>query len=132
MNFVNNNNRYRQNNRNNTPNKENHHHGNDHNRSDSPSSEPLISSEPIVKHTFKELKINLTNPDITPEQERKFRNLIDEFGDVFAVSNAELPGMDRLKFKIHINGRYFRAVAYERVYKTKVWKYHYSRLSIEL
>jgi len=66
-NFVNNNNRYRQHNRNNTHHIENHHHGNGHNHNDSPSTDPLISSEPIVKHTFDELKIQLTNPDITPE-----------------------------------------------------------------
>jgi len=101
-NFVNNNNRYRQQNRNNTHNTENHHHGNGHNHGDFLSSEPLISSEPVMKHTFEELKIKLTNPDITQEQELKFRNLIDAFGDVFAVSNAELPGMDRLKFKINV------------------------------
>jgi len=53
----------------------------------------LIYSDFLVKHTFDELKIKLTNPTITPDQEVKFRRLIDEFGDVFAVSNAELPGM---------------------------------------
>jgi len=101
--FVNNNYRHRQNNRNNTHNIENPHHGSGHNHSDSLSSEPLISSIPSVKHTFEELKIKLTNPAITPEQETKFRSLIDEFGDVFAVSNTELPGMDRLKFKINVH-----------------------------
>jgi len=100
---VNNNNRYRQQNRNSTHNIENHHHGNGHNHNDSLFSEALISSEPFVKHTFDELKIQLTNPDITPEQVSKFRRLIDEFGDVFAVSNAELPGMDRLKFRINVH-----------------------------
>jgi len=100
---VNSNNRYRLQNGNNTHNNKNHHHGNGHNHSDSPSSEPLISSEPIVKHTFKKMKIKLTNLDITPEQELKFHNLIDEFVYVFAVSNAELPGMDRLKFKINVH-----------------------------
>jgi len=42
---------------------ENHHH---QNHSDSPVSEPLI------KHTYDELKISLTNPAITPEQELNF------------------------------------------------------------
>jgi len=100
---VNNNNRYRQQNRNSTHKTENHHHVNGHNHSDSPTSELLISSEPMVKHTFEKFKIKLTNPDITPEQELRFRKLIDEFGDVFAVSNAELPRMNRLKFMINVH-----------------------------
>jgi len=45
----------------------------------------LISSELLIKHTFEDLKIKLTNPAITVEQEAKFRNLIAEFGDVFAI-----------------------------------------------
>jgi len=61
---------------------------------------PVI--EPIVKHTYEELKICLTNPAITPEQQAKFRAFIDEFGDIFAVHNSELTGTDRLKFTINI------------------------------
>jgi len=57
MNFVNNHNRYRQQNRNNTHNTENHPHGIGHNHCDSPNSEPLNSSEPVVRHTLNELKI---------------------------------------------------------------------------
>jgi len=92
----------------------NHHHGNGHTHSDFPSSELLITSEPIVKHTFKNLKIKLTNPATNPEQEAKFRNLIDEFGDVFALSNMELPGMDLLKFKlsVHLNACLIRQRPY--------------------
>jgi len=56
----------------------------------------------LIKHTYDELKISLTNTAITPEQEQKFRALINEFGDIFAVSNAELTGTDRLKFTINI------------------------------
>jgi len=99
MSFVNNNNRHRQNNRNNAHSIKNHHHKDGHNHSDSFSSEPLVSFDYSVNHIFDELKIKLTNPAITPEQEVKFRSLIDDFGDVFAVFNAELPRMDRLKFK---------------------------------
>jgi len=95
-NFVNNNNRYRQQNRNYAHNTDNHHHGKVHNHNDSP------TSEPKVKHTF-EVKIKLTSPDITPEQAGKFRRMIDEFGDVFAISNAELLGMDRLPFRINVH-----------------------------
>jgi len=72
---------------------ENHLH---QNHSDSPASEPLI------QNTYDELKISLTNPAITPEQQFKFRALIDEFGDIFAVNNSELLGTDRLKFTINI------------------------------
>jgi len=100
---VNNNNRYRQQNKNSTHNTENHHYGNGHNHNDSFTSELLIYSEPVVKLTFEELKNKLTNPDITPEQELRFCRLIDEFGNVFAVSNAELPGIDRLKFRINVH-----------------------------
>jgi len=49
------------------------------------------------------LKIKLTNHAISSDQEVKFRSLNNEFGDVFTVSNAELPGMDRLKFKINLH-----------------------------
>jgi len=66
------------------------------NHRDSPTSEPLI------KHTYDELKISLTNPAITPEQQQKCRALIYEFGDIFAVNNSELLGTDRLKFTINI------------------------------
>jgi len=72
---------------------ENHHH---QNHSDSPTPEPLI------KHTYGELKICLTIPAITPEQQLKFRALIDEFGDIFAVNISELTGTDRLKITINI------------------------------
>jgi len=44
----------------------------------------------------------LTNTAITLEQELKFCALIDELGDIFAVSNAELTDTDRLKFTINI------------------------------
>jgi len=60
---------------------ENHHH---QNHSDSPTSEPLI------KHTFDELKICLTNTVLTLEQQLKFVGLIDEFGNIFAINNSEL------------------------------------------
>jgi len=56
----------------------------------------------LIKHTYDELKICLTNPAITPEQQLNFRALIDEFGDIFAVNNSELTGTDRLKFTINI------------------------------
>jgi len=58
--------------------------------------------EPVIKHTYDELNICLTNPAITPEQQLRFRALIDEFGDIFAVNNAELTGTGRLKFDINI------------------------------
>jgi len=72
---------------------ENHHH---QNHSDSPVSETLI------KHTYDELKASLTNPAIKLEQQLKFRALIDEFGDIFAVYNSELTETNRLKFTINI------------------------------
>jgi len=66
---------------------ENHHY---QNHSDSPTSERLI------RHTYDELKICLTNRAMTPGKQLKFRASIDEFGDIFAVNNSELTGMDRL------------------------------------
>jgi len=72
---------------------ENHHH---QNRSDS------FISKSLIRHTYDELKISLTNPAITPEQELKFCALIDEFGDNFAVNNSEHTGTKRLKFTINI------------------------------
>jgi len=71
---------------------ENHHH---QNHIGSP---PL---EPLIKHTYDDLKICLTNPAITLKQQLKFRALIDEFGDIFAINNSELTGTDRLKFTIN-------------------------------
>jgi len=60
---------------------ENHHH---QNHSDS------LTFEPLIKHTYDELKISLTNRAITPEQQLKFSALIDEFGGIFAVNNSIL------------------------------------------
>jgi len=56
----------------------------------------------LIRHSHDELKINLINPGITPDQQSKFSALIDEFGDIFAGDNAELTGTDRLKFTINI------------------------------
>jgi len=56
----------------------------------------------LIQHTYEELKISLTNTAITPEHELKFRALIDEYGDICAVTNEELMGTDRLKFTINI------------------------------
>jgi len=72
---------------------ENHHY---QNHSDSPVFELLI------KHKYDELKISLTNPAITPEQQLNFCALIDEFGDIFAVNNSQPTRTDRLKFTINI------------------------------
>jgi len=56
----------------------------------------------VIKHTYEELKIHLTNPAITPKQKAKLCRLFYEFGDIFALSNEELPGTNRLQFKINI------------------------------
>jgi len=96
-------------------NTENHHH---QNHDDSP------TSEPVSKHTYDEFKICLNNPAITPEQQLKFRALIDEFGDVFAINNSELTGTDRLKFTIYIqhNARPIRQrpYSYSREARVKI------------
>jgi len=95
---------------------ENHLH---QNHSDSPISEPLI------KHTCEDLKISLTNPAITREQELKFRAIIYEFGDIFAMNNSELTGTDRLKFTINIQ---------QDTRPIRLWPYSYfqeARVEIE-
>jgi len=76
----------------------------------------------LIKHTYDELKIGLTNTAITPEQELKFRALIDIFGDTFAVTNAELNGTNRLKFKINIqqDARPIRQRAYSYSQEARV------------
>jgi len=55
----------------------------------------------LIKHTYDELKICLTNPAITPEQQLKFGVLI-KFGVIFAIIISELTGTNRLKFTINI------------------------------
>jgi len=56
----------------------------------------------LIKHTYDELKLKLTNAAITPEQELDFRALIDEFGEVFALVNEDIPKTNRMQFKIHM------------------------------
>jgi len=56
----------------------------------------------VIKHTFEELKIKIENPDITPDELEKFRALITEFGDVLAMSNAEIEGTYLLEYEIQV------------------------------
>jgi len=46
--------------------------------------------------------LKLKNPDLTEEEKQRFKELIGEFGDVFAPSNMELEGTDILKYHIHV------------------------------
>jgi len=81
----------------------NRNQGNYHNHDDSLLSEPSIyEKRPSDKHTYEELKLLITNPEITPEQEAKFKRLINEFGEIFALTNKELPGTDIFEFKIDV------------------------------
>jgi len=89
---------------------------------------PLIpASKPDVrKHTFEELKLTLTNPAITPAQKNQFWSLIEEFGDIFALNNAEFPGTDRLEFKINMQQNFRpirqRPYSYSQEARTKIEK----------
>jgi len=56
----------------------------------------------VPKHTFEELNLKLANSAITLEQEAEFRGLIEEFENIFALNNEELPGTDRVEFKINL------------------------------
>jgi hypothetical protein len=58
---------------------------------------------PKPKHTFKDLGITLTNEKLTPQQKLDFENLVNDYGDVFALSNSELEGTDVLQYEIHVS-----------------------------
>jgi len=55
-----------------------------------------------IHHEYDELKLKLKNPEVTEQVKQRFKELISEFGDVFALSNMELEGIDILKYDIHV------------------------------
>src|SRR5258708_32709982 len=55
-----------------------------------------------IKHTFEELKMEITNDEITADQRERFKNLINQYGDIFALKNSELGGTDILEYEIHL------------------------------
>src|SRR6266568_2508976 len=57
---------------------------------------------PKPKYTFEDLKIKLENPDLSDEQIEQFKQLINQFGDVFALENSELEGTDVLEYEIQV------------------------------
>jgi len=46
--------------------------------------------------------LKLENPDLTNQKRQKFKKLIGEFGDVFALSKMELEGTHILEYDIHV------------------------------
>jgi len=67
---------------------------------------PLILPEEKVHksihHKYDELKLKLENPELTEHDKQRFKELISEFGDVFALSNMELKGTDTLEYDFHV------------------------------
>jgi len=130
--FVNNNTlRYDRNNVHNDRNySDNHHHCNTPNHSELSTTEPFVDTKPIHKHTYEELKINLTNPAVTPEEEARFRALIEEYGDIFALDNTELPGTNRMEFKINMQND-ARPVAYTQEARAEIEKQTQGLLAVK-
>jgi len=55
-----------------------------------------------IKHTFEELNIEIKNEEITEDQKLKFKQLINSFGDVFALTNGEIEGTDLMEYEIQM------------------------------
>jgi len=55
-----------------------------------------------IHHTYEELDLKIDNPELTDEDRQKFKNLGNEYGDVFALSNMELEGTDIIEYDIHV------------------------------
>ena len=69
-----------------------------------------------LKRTFEELGFNLDDTDLTPDEKLRFKSVIEEFSDVFCLSNAELSGIVlgklELKLKPGADVKYSRARIY--------------------
>ena len=69
-----------------------------------------------LKRTFEELGFNLDDTDLTPDEKLRFKSVIEEFSDVFCLSNAELSGIVlgklELKLKPGADAKYSRARIY--------------------
>ena len=53
---------------------------------------PTLGVKPAGKYTFEQLGMKIDNPDLTPEQRQGFIDIVNEFGDIFAMSLADIPG----------------------------------------
>jgi len=65
----------------------------------------VLPEEKVYKTIHPEydaLKLKLENSDLTEQEKQRFKELISEFGDVFALSNIELEGTDILEYDIHV------------------------------
>jgi len=56
----------------------------------------------LISHTYEELEIKLTNDALSETEKRDFKNLINQYGDVFALSNEELEGTTLGEYSINI------------------------------
>jgi len=55
-----------------------------------------------IHHTYDELELKIGNPELTNIDRQKFKDLVNEYGDVFALSNMELEGTDIIEYDIHV------------------------------
>src|SRR5258708_8038567 len=72
------------------------------------------------KHTFEELDIEIKNDEITESQKQRFRELINDYGDIFALDNSEIEGTDVMEYEIHMK---------PGATPKKLAQYHYSEQS---
>jgi len=66
-----------------------------------PTKEPKEKVHKTIHHKYEALDLKLENTDSTDAQRQKFKELVGEFSDVFALSNMELEGTDILEYEIH-------------------------------
>jgi len=55
-----------------------------------------------IHHTYEELELKIDNPELTNKDRQKFKDLVNEYVNVFALSNMELEGTDIIEYDIHV------------------------------